>query len=212
MSINKYSDVVTEIKNWSFRNDLTDEQIGQFVYLTGNLANQFLRVPPMENTVLLQVHDGNRVEIPNDYLELRSLTAPWNSYFGKPLEYVSWDQFVNHNNETLGTGEETLYYSRQGPYWFVSADLGEDATLTCHYYRSMPDISPTEQTNWLVDMSPAAYLFGGLHFLYLFVMDTERSEYWLTKFQGEVIRIQALSDKAEHSGTRLAIRNKSIGG
>lgn len=211
MSLDKYSDVVTEIKNWSFRNDITDEQIGQFIHLVGTFANQLLRVPPMEHTEILTVHDGNRVDIPFDFLELRALTAPWNSTFGRPLEYVSWDQFVTHNNETFGSDADTMYFSRQGPYWFVSADLGEDATLTCHYYRSMPDISPTEQTNWLIDMSPAAYLFGGLHFLYLFVMDNERSDYWLSKFQSEIQRIQLLSDKTEHSGTRLVVRNKYIG-
>lgn len=211
MALSTYDEIVQAIKDWSFRNDITDAQIDQFIYLTGNYANQLLRVPPMEHTELLTVEDGNRIAIPYDYLELRSLTAPWNSEGGIPLERIPWDQFVIHNNSVSNAGSPTIYFSRQGPYWFITSNLSDGQQITCHYYRSMPDISPTEQTNWLIDMSPMLYLYGGLHFLYLFVMDQERAEYWRQKLQGEVERVQNLSDKSEYSGTSLTVRCMTMG-
>ena len=188
MAIATYSDLLKQIRSWSNRQDLTDEQLESFTYLTGSMASQLLRVVPMENTVILDVEPDGHVVIPADYQQLRSLTYEFNSETSIPLSVLAWDQFINlRNDPNLNT--PTRWYARQGPYWFLApapeaTALGEPPKqVTCHYYRTMPDINPDEQTNWLIDLSPLSYLYGSLHFLYLFLFDEERAAYWHEKFK-----------------------------
>lgn len=211
MKINSYDTLLSEVKNWSGRVDLTDDQYSSFIYFTGSLANQLLRVAPMEWTVILDVSEDGHVIIPEDFLELRSLTAFFNSDDSVPLQYIAWEQFVNNVNLD-DNNDQPLYFSRQGGFWFLSPKPAVGTQVTCHYFRTMPDISEEDQINWLVQLSPLSYLYGTLHFLYLFVFDEERAAYWLDKFQAELTRLQLMYDKSEYTGTSLQVRSRSAQG
>lgn len=205
MAIATYGDLVKQIRNWTNRPDLTDEDISSFIYFTGNSVNQILRVPAMEHTEVLEVSEGGKVIIPFDYLEQRSMTAMWNSETSVPLERIAWDQFINYRNSPDNQGQPR-YFARQGSYLFLTPAPALESKVTLHYYRSMPDISPAEPMNWLSMLSPMAYLYGALHYAYLFIFDEDRSEYWKAKFQAEIDRIQTLANAAEHAGSALTVR------
>lgn len=211
MKIDSYDTLLAEVKNWSGRVDLTDDQYNSFIYFTGSLANQLLRVAPMEWTVILDVSEDGHIIIPSDFLELRSLTAFFNDDDSVPLQYIAWDQFVNNVNLD-NNDDQPLYFSRQGGFWFLSPKPALGTQVTCHYFRTMPDISQEDQINWLVQLSPLSYLYGTLHFLHLFVMDEERAAYWLDKFQAELTRLQLMYDKSEYTGTSLQVRSRSAQG
>lgn len=206
MAIATYADIVHQVRRWTNRTDLEDEDIYSFIYFAGNAANQVLRVPSMEHTDILEVTEGGKIIIPADFLELRSLTAMWNDERGNPLERIAWDQFVNYRNNE--DGPRPKFFARQGPYIWLTPEPAPGDKVTMHYYRSMPDISPDEPVNWLSDLSPAAYLYGALHFAYLFLFDEERAEYWKIKYQTELERIQQLAGTLEHRGSSLTIRQR----
>lgn len=206
MSIGSYDELLSRLKRWSNRDDLEDEDYVDFLHFAGNSANQLLRVPSMENTVVLEVSEGGKIAIPYDLLEIRAITANWDSPDSYTLERVAWDQFLNYRNRDYL--ETTRYFARQGAFIFIAPDLPIGTLITLHYYRAMPDIDPTEQTSWLLTLSPMSYLYGGLHYLHLFVQDEERAEYWNKKFQAEIDRIQLLADTAEYRGSSLTIRDR----
>lgn len=208
MAIATYGDIVKEIRSWTNRPDLTDENIASFIYYAGNTVNQVLRVPAMENTEIVEVSEGGKINIPEDFLEQRSLTALWNSNESVPVERVAWDQFLNYRNSDNNTGGKPRYFARQGPYLFLTPEPPIGAKVVIHYYRAMPNISAAEPLNWLSQLSPMSYLYGGLHFAYLFIFDEERSEYWKTKFQAEMDRIQMMASTAEYVGSALTVRPK----
>lgn len=212
MAISTYDDIVRNVKMWANRSDLTDEQYGSFIYFAGNIANQLLRVPAMENTVILEVSEEGHIVIPYDFLELRSMTYEWNSAESQPLSRLAWDQFVNYYNSPDAADSATKYFSRQGAYWFLSARPAKGSKITVHYYRSMPDINTSEQLNWLSDMSPMTYIWGALYYLYMFVQDEERATYWKGLFNEELGRIQTLCDNAEYKGASMAVRSRSFSG
>ena len=207
MKINSYDTLLAEAKNWSGRTDLTDDQYNSFTYFTGSMANQLLRIAPMEWTVILDVTEDGHVIIPPDLLELKSLTAFFNDDNSVPLQYIAWEQFVNNVNLD-DNDDQPLYFSRQGGFWFISPKPAVGTKVTCHYFRTMPDISADDQTNWLVQLSPLTYLYGTLHFLHLFVYDEERAAYWLEKMQGELTRLQLMFDSSEYAGTSLQVRSR----
>lgn len=209
MKISTYSTLIAEAKNWSGRSDLTDDQYDSFVYFTGSMANQLLRITPQERTAVLDISPDGHVVIPADFLELKAATAVFGSDDSLPLQRVAWDQYVYYLNGAEQGDTATRYIAQQGPYMFVAPLPPAGSKVTMHYYSAMPDINIEQQTNWLVQVSPLTYLYGVLHFLHLFVFDEERAAYWLEKMQGEIVRLQLTNDAAKHAGTSLAVRART---
>lgn len=201
MLIDTFDNLKVALAQWSERSDISSDLLDQFIFMTETDAIQQLRVPAMEDQGVLVVSQG-RVTIPFDFLELRKLTCEGANE--KTLQYLPWDQFVNTN--AVPDSVDPMYFSRQGPNWFISGDPGDGAEILCHYYRYMPALSSTQQTSWLLTLSPQAYLFGGLKYLYEYVMDQERAAYWDAKFNKELNKLQAIADLAEHRGSSLAVR------
>ena len=210
MSISTYGDILRQVKMWANRSDLTDEQYNSFIFFSGNIANQLLRVPAMESTLILDVTPDGHVSIPFDFLELRSMTYAWGTSDSQPLSRLAWDQFVTYYNSPNSIDTGIKYFSRQGPFWFLSAKPEAGSKITVHYYRAMPDINSTEQVNWLSKLSPMTYIFGALHYLYMFVQEEERAAYWKNLFNEELGRIQMLGDNSEYKGSSLAVRSRNL--
>lgn len=208
MATATYDDIVKQVRNWTNRSDLLESDIATFIEFAGNATNQVLRVPAMEHTEILEVTEGGKVVIPFDFLELRSMTAYFNSDKSVPLERVAWDQLINYRNFGEQAGKPR-FFARQGPYLWITPAPPEGSLVTVHYYRSMPDIGPDDPINWLSQLSPMCYLYGALHFAYLFIFDEDRSEYWKAKFAQECQRIQDLATKAEHVGSSLTVRPRN---
>lgn len=212
MKITTYDELIAEAKNWSGRTDLTDDQYHSFSYLAGSMASQVLRVAPMEWTTVIPVGENGEVIIPYDFYELKSLTWEHNAEDSVPLQQISWTQFINYRNGATADGvTDSKFFAQQGPFWFLAPapEISQNTSVTCHYFRVIPDIDVNNQTNWLVQLSPLTYLYGVLHFLHLFVYDEERGEYWRGKMEGELQRIQNMYDSSQYKGTVLSVQNKS---
>lgn len=208
MKIDSYDTLLAEAKNWSGRTDLTDDQYNSFIYFTGSMANQLLRIAPMEFTAILDVTEDGHVTIPFDFLELKSMTAFFDNDDSVPLTRVAWEQYVNYvNDDDNANATQPHYFSQQGAFWFLAPRPAVGTKVTCHYFRTLPDIQPDAQTNWLVQLSPLTYLYGTLHFLHLFIYDEERAAYWLEKMQGEITRLQLMYDTSLHTGSSLQVRS-----
>lgn len=201
MALSTYNDIKTAIPQWAERSDISSDLIDQFIYMTEADAYQQLRVPAMEFQALLTLDQG-RVVIPFDFLELRRLT--WEGTNETVLQYLPWDQFVAVNTDPSAT---PMYFSRQGANWFISGDPGDGQNLLCYYYRYFDPLTSTNTTTWLLSMSPQAYLFGGLKYLYEYVMDQDRAAYWGNKFDKELNKLQAIADLAEHRGSSLSVKS-----
>lgn len=204
MSIATYEDLLVKIPQWAERVDLATDLIQDFIYMAEAECSQLLRVPAMEHAEQLTVTNGS-ITIPFDYVELRRLT---HENEDNVLQYLSWDQFVKVNIQG-GVYQETQtpqFFSRQGPQWFISPEPSDDSVILCHYYRYIPALTYDVDSNWLLKISPQVYLYGGLKYLFEYVMDMERAAYWEAKFKAEINKLQAIADSAEYRGTHLAVR------
>ena len=195
MAIDTYDDVKSALTDWSERKDLSDTVLSQCISFTEGDVSSRIRVPAMENVVALTVTDG-KITIPSGFLELRRL-----EYEDDTLTYLPWDQFkkVDPNG--------TIYYSRQGPYWFLSGVPADAEEITCYYYRLIPSLSDTNVSNWLLQASPHSYLYGGLKYVYEFLMQPERAAYWTERLKNEIQKLQDMAELAEHRGSNLAVRS-----
>lgn len=205
MAIASYNDLLAKIPQWGERIDLDESLIRDFIFMAEAEAGQLLRVPAMESAEQLVV-TGGKVKIPFDFMELRRLT---HEHEDNVLKYLSWDQFVTVNRDG-GVNQDTQtpqYFSRQGADWFISPAPADGQVILCHYYRFIPALGDDQSSNWLLKISPQTYLFGGLKYLFEYVMDQERAAYWTKRFSDELTKLQAIADRAEHTGSILVVRS-----
>ena len=202
MALNTFEEVKAALRSWSERSDLTDQLLEQVIKMTEVDVSSRLRVPAMEALVELEVSNGS-VQIPLDYLELRRLQFEDNQGGPTVLQYLPWDQFILRVNEQ---SNNSCWYSRQGPLWYLAGVPEDLTTVTCYYHTQIPSIDDVNPTNWLLQVSPQSYLYGGLQYIYDYVMQGDRAAYWGEKLLTEINKLQAMGDAAEHRGTLLAVR------
>jgi hypothetical protein len=198
MSIDTFDQVKTALRNWSERQDLSDDIVEQCIFFAENDVSSRIRVPAMESTATLAVTDGSSL-IPFDFLELRKM-----EFNGSSLVYLPWDQFLAQRG---AQSPNVMYYSRQGARWYFSGLPGDTDTITCYYYRLIPSLSNDNTNNWLLQVSPQCYLYGGLKYIYEYLMQTERAAYWAQKLMDEINKLQAMAEMSEHRGSSIAVRS-----
>jgi hypothetical protein len=195
-----FQSLVVAIQDWSARGDITVPLIEQFIGMAEAKANELLRVPSMEAVKDISVVSG-RLQIPNDFMELRALTSP-DGDSSRQLRYVSFDQFMKIRH----TGaQDSIAFNRQGPYWYLASEPADGANYTCYYYRGIETLESLNPVNWLLQMSPQSYLYGALWYLFEYTFDDARAQYWQARFMTEIQTIQAIADAAEHHGSILAV-------
>lgn len=202
MAFTSYPDLISAVSAWAARTDITVPQIQEFISMAEAKANQLLRVPSMEAAVEISSVNG-RLKIPQDFMELRAITTP-DGQGAKELRYVSMDQWMKIRHSG-GDISESVAFTRQGPYWYIASDPADGTNYTCYYYAGIEALSSLNPVNWLLQMSPQAYLYGALSYLFEFTFNEARSEYWMNKFMNELSNIKDIADAAEYRGSIIAV-------
>lgn len=202
MALTSYQDLITAISTWSARSDITVPQIQEFISMAEAKANQLLRVPAMEVAKDISVV-GGRLKIPQDFMELRALTSP-DGMDSRELRYASMDQWmkIRHSGQNP---IDSIAFTRQGPYWYIASNPDDGQNYTCYYYAGIEALASLNPVNWLLQMSPQAYLWGSLWYLFEFTFDEERAAYWKGKFMDELKNIQDVADAAEYRGSIIQV-------
>ncbi len=203
MALTSYADLQAAVSTWSARSDITLPQIQEFIGMAEAKASQVLRVPAMESAKEISAVDG-RLKIPQDFMELRSITMGDAMDEPQACRYVSMDQFMKlrHNQNVV---DDFVHFTRQGPYWYIASKVADGTNFTCYYYAGIEALSAQNPVNWLLQMSPQAYLWGTLWYLYEYTFDEERANYWKAKFVEELNNIQMIADQAEYRGSILQV-------
>jgi len=148
-----------------------------------------------------------RIALPANFNELKTI-APTQAtlqtisnagFYGDPLinktlEYVpdvayeplEWNQFTKEGNELLVS-------------WFLKA--GEFDVV---YYRSVPPLTASSNTNWLVQKHFDVMLYGVLSHIFNFNEEPENFEKYTTLYESKVAALQAEDKKKESAGGYLA--------
>ncbi|AUV61753.1 virion structural protein [Pseudomonas phage Bjorn] len=191
---------------WSDRQDIDPALVVDMVgNVTGRL-NRMLRMPDMESAEIMQAF-GGAITIPEDFIALRSIVGESDEYGRNALQYIPTDVFTQylHNNQEAPNG--VVYYTRLGRYWrLYPNDIPDGVAFRVNYYKNLPELNTIFPTNWLLTKYPQMFLYGLLEQIYMFTMDQDRAAYWKEKFEASAAELQAESDQAHYSGTRLAIK------
>lgn len=145
-----YTELKTAISDWMHRNDLASNA-DVFISMAEARANRNLRSNYMERS---GTAIGNPEPLPVGWLGFKSVRSIGAGY-SVPLEYASSQKI-----SALAGGIPVYYTIKAGLVEFIPAAPG--STIEWTFYESIPALSATNLTNWLIDRHPDYYLMSCL--------------------------------------------------
>lgn len=203
-AITDYSTLKTAIGSWMFdRSDLTtvyDDFIDNFEarvnYGTdedGPFPSKPLRVSSMVTSSDVTLTSGAG-SMPANFLEVIRVTAKTNPR--RKLEYAPPD-WLDEAYPTTDSSDPA-FYTILGSSLIVRPVT--TSSVEVQFYRTVPALSDSNTTNWLLTASPNAYLYGSLFEASLFIGDGSRAQQMYGMMMGAVGGL-IRTDKRALSGT-----------
>jgi hypothetical protein len=164
MSITNYSELIVAVGNWLQRDDLA-ARVPEFIALFEAKMNRELRCSQMEKRSYATIDSGSSepqyITLPNDFQAMRSIVL--SGVPGKPpLDFLS-DVQIKGLRANIGDESGTpSHYGIFGTELELVATPDDDYELEMIYRATLAGLSTTNATNWLMIMSPDAYLYGSL--------------------------------------------------
>lgn len=212
MAITTYSGLKSAIADWLNREDLTSV-IPTFVSLAEANINRGLRVRDMLTRSDLTWNSGEIVPLPTDFLELYSLeqTFPPDASVTPPLQYVGIDEMKRLKKRIPASGGgQTRYFTIFGSYLDLCPEPTSGLPMTLTYYASVPALSDTNTTNWLLTKAPDIYLYGSLLHASPYLKNDERAQVWGAGYQSIIAALHADSERAMRPTTSIIARKQSF--
>lgn len=176
MSIATFSELVSAIGDWLDRDDLAARS-EDFIRLTEVRLNRVLDDPEMEVSVTLT---GDGAALPDDFGAMVSIGTA-DGYSLAPMGNAEYAAILPQS------GNSRFYTIREGRVYYVPGA----ANTTLVYRRSIPALSATNTTNWLLDRAPDAYLYGSLVQASAFLVEDERIPLWKAAFDEAIAELRS---------------------
>jgi len=215
MSIGTYAELRSAIADWLARPDdptiaavapdlirLCESRINHGSGEPGDpLYSPPLRTRAMETRTAM-ASAGAYVALPADFLELRAIEVN-----GVPLGYMTPQNFMDSAGmQQAGVPRFYTIIGRElrlGPAPTVEKPL----TVELFYYAKVPALSDENPTNWLLEASPSAYLYGALVGAAPYIGDDQRMALWFSLFAAALKGLQGTERRATHGGAPLVMRS-----
>lgn len=167
--------------------------------------NRLVTMPERETSATLTTTAGEQaIALPSDFRQARNLRYPGSA--GYSLNLVGMD--VLHDGYSYASGQPRVFAIAEG-----NVNLGPvpdaEYSLTLTYLRTIPGLSETNQTNWLLTTNADVYIYAVLWQTAAWLEDVQAA----LAFRSEMMEIV---DELNKSGTRynfgapLRPRNVSV--
>lgn len=191
-----YSTLKTEIADFAERNDLTSV-IDTFIDFAEAEMQRELKLLEFETTGTVTVTAGSG-SLPTGFSSARALS--WDGDQDRVLRYVTPDRLnaVNASNPSY-----VSYYTITGSTITFANDA--DGTLNITYMARFTPLSDSNTTNSILTNHPAAYTYGALKHLHVYLKDVEGAMAYDTLFQGELAAIKRDNRDKKYAGASLQV-------
>jgi len=204
MAITTYAELQSAITDFLNRDDL-DAVVPTFISLAEADMQRGLRHWRMEKRSTAEI-DTQYSAIPADFLEVIRFYIT--SDDTRPLELISQAELLDRKYRNLNTSGKPAYYAiTAGEIEVYPVPDGTyDAEL--YYYSTIPALSDSNTSNWLLDNHADAYLYGALVHSAPYLKDDARIQVWAALYQNAISAINAESESSKFggSGRRMKIR------
>lgn len=204
LSVQNLSEMRTKLKAWADRGDISDSVFNDFINISIEKANRFLRLEERVVESSRPVVDGN-FSLPDDYMETKNLYVTVGDET-LALERKT-DAFVQAN-QSVPYGYSLVYprwFAREGSTINIAPSSSSVENVRLTYWPTLEALTTDTSTNWMITDASVAVLYGALSEVGNYIMDEDMVAKWDSKFAMELQSIQEQSDKEKWSGNTLAV-------
>ncbi|MHB1176076.1 MAG: phage adaptor protein [Sulfuriferula sp.] len=162
-----YSELKDNIAAWLHRDDLS-AQLDLFIDLFEARANSRLRTNEMQKRST-STPTTEYVPLPADFIELRNIQINGNKV--SLLEYASPQKI---DAMGLVSGPSKYYTIIANELQINPSASGSEVEIA--YYATIPALSTTNLTNWLIDRYPEYYLMGCVQQALIYTLDDRAAQ------------------------------------
>jgi hypothetical protein len=152
---------------------------------------------------LTTVADTATVTLPSDFKAVVALFHDSDAMRGK-IELVPRDKLAEFK-EMYGTSGIPTMASIVGSSLYLAPVPDDSYSLLLDYEVSLPSLSATQTSNWLLAAHPDVYLFASLAEAAPYLWEDERVQVWGAKLEKAIEEVAKANERAEFTG-RLVIR------
>lgn len=199
-----FDNLVTAIGQWLKDPDLV-EQAPQFIALAERRFNRTLFTPDREALTTLSTTSGT-LALPTDLWEVR------NAYLDtdprQVLEQVSLETLHSlYASQTVG---QPQCYALSAGNMLLGPAPDSAYSLILTYYSSIPAVSSSNQTNWLLTKHSDVYLYGSLLMAEAFIWNDPRLGVWKAALDEALGEVNVAASRARYGGSPLRLRPSVI--
>jgi hypothetical protein len=205
MPITTYAELQSSITDTLNRDDL-DTVAPDFIKLAEADMQRRLRHWRMEKRSTAEI-DTQYSAIPADFLEVIRFYITSNDT--RPLELISQAELLDRKYRNLNTSGKPAYYAITAGEIEVYPVPDGTYTAELYYYSTIPALSDSNTSNWLLENYPDAYLYSSLVHSAPYLRDDARIQMWAALSQSAIdaINQESESSKFGGSGRRMKIRS-----
>lgn len=163
--------------------------------------NRSLRSTKQETRASIEI-GSQYITLPDDALELRNIQIERGG-FTYPLEAMSPQQI---DTEAANISPFPSGYTVIGRALQLNKAPSENVTIEISYYAKVPELTPDDDSNWLSQDAPDAYIFGALSHANAWLADDDRIQLWATKFDQIKNDLQSESERLKYQGGNMVQR------
>ena len=205
MSITTYDELKSSIADFLNRDDLTSV-IPTFISLAEADMNRKVRHWRMEDRAVA-VADARYIALPANFIEAQRimLTSPE----VQRLEMITQSDLMDRRSVD-DTAKKPAYYSIVDGAFELYPQPDQDYDLEIVYYERLDSLSASITTNWMLEYSPDAYLYGSLLHAAPYLAEDGRVQVWASLYKNAIDGINLEDDKAKASGAGHRMRIRSF--
>lgn len=203
MSVTSFATLKTELAAWMARDDLT-ARIEVFIQMTESDLNKRLRTRRQEGRSTSSTTAGeDTIALPDDYGSARNLTITSTDPY-HDLEFYSpqgLEEAYPHAGNSRPKGWAII-----GSEIYLRPVPDAAYTVTLDYFATIPALSDSNTTNWVLTNYPDVYLFGGLAQYGLFTRQADLVGMWQPKYEAEIGKLELAEQRATAPRGKLHAR------
>lgn len=192
-----YAQLQSNIADFLNRTDLTSV-IPTFIGLAEAQMERALRVRQMVGRSTAEI-DTQYSALPPDFLEAKTFKVI-SSRPIQPIEFVTPEQMDGMDQMSASAPGIPKYFTIIGNQIRVSPTPDSTYEVELVYTTRLPKLSNSNTSNWLLQSSPDAYLYGALMQAAPYLKDDERITVWGTLYNTAVEAIKVADQNASASG------------
>ena len=198
MALDSYTTLKAAIGTWTARADYTTFA-DDCIDLAEAWFNRNLRVRQMLEEATAAV--AERLSLPSDFLEMRDIQVQAATH--RQLQYVTPEEADRIDVD--GSTGDASYYTIVNNEIRIVPPPSSGSTVLMSYWQTIPALSGSMASNWLLAAYPDAYLWGALMHVGTFLENPQRMAAVESQFARAVNEIRQ-AGKASMYGGSLRIR------